>query len=111
MAKKRFYGVAGTNGYGVYNDYDKVLEAKPYVQGFRVKGFPYYREARTYATDTYKRLAYGRSDVCGTYDVRRMNRFYHRNPAREQKIQDRMCKEIVDKRLIKDCIVPFTVNI
>lgn len=41
MAKKRFYGVAGINGYGVYNDYGKVLESKPYIRGFKVKGFPF----------------------------------------------------------------------
>ena len=41
MAKKRFYGVAGTNGYGVFDDYGKVLKSRPYVKGFMLKGFPY----------------------------------------------------------------------
>ena len=38
MAKK-FYGIAGTNGYGVYDDYDKVLGSRKYVKGYKIKSF------------------------------------------------------------------------
>ena len=111
MAKKRFYGIAGMNGYGVYNDYNKVLEAKPYVKGFKLKGFTYYKEARNYAVNTYKQLAYGTTDICGTYNVKRMNRFYRKNPIREQKTHDRLYRERDDNNITKTLIAPFTVNI
>lgn len=35
----KFYAVAGFNGYGVYNDYEKVLESQQYIWGFKVKSF------------------------------------------------------------------------
>lgn len=110
MAKKRFYGVAGLNGYGVYNDYNKVLEAKPYIKSFMIKGFPYYQEARHYAINTYKNLAYGSSEICGIYNIKRMNRFYYKNPIREQSIQDRLHEKNNDNET-KTHIAPFTVNI
>lgn len=37
--KWKFYAVAGFNGYGVYNDYDKILDSKKYIIGFKVKSF------------------------------------------------------------------------
>ena len=106
MAKKRFYGVAGVNGYGVYNDYSKVLDSKSRINGFKVKGFPYYREARAYAINTYKQITYGSTDIYGTYNIKRLNRFYRKNPAREQNIQNRSH----DTSHAETRIVPFTIN-
>ena len=110
MAKKRFYGVAGTNGYGVYDDYNKVLEARPYIKGFMVKGFPYYKDAERYSIETYKRLVYGTIDVNGTYEIRRMNRFYRKNLVRGQK-NVRDYKKSGDVGLAEKRICPFSIVI
>lgn len=48
-----YYGVAGTNGYGVYNDYTKVLQSKPYIKKYKVKKFDTFIEARDYAIEMY----------------------------------------------------------
>lgn len=37
MKRKRYYGVAGTNGYGVYGDYDNVLISKLFITSFTMK--------------------------------------------------------------------------
>lgn len=111
MAKKRFYGVAGINGYGLYNDYGKVLESKPYIQGFMVKGFPYCLEAKMYAINTYKQLAYGATDINGSYEIKRMNRFYHKNPMRGQKCQGKTYKEKTDDNRSEKRIRPFFIGI
>ncbi len=49
----KFYAVAGFNGYGVYNDYRKVLESKKYIMGFKVKSFIDYGIALRYAKEMY----------------------------------------------------------
>lgn len=111
MAKKKFYGVAGINGYGVYNNYNKVLESRPYVKGFMVKGFPYCREAKIYAVDTYKQLAYGTADVNGTYEIRRINRFYHKNSIRGQKNYRNPSKRRYSESSVEKSICPFFIGI
>ena len=50
MAKK-FYAVAGTNGYGVYDDWGEVMRAKPHIKKFKNKGFDNYEEAEEFFTD------------------------------------------------------------
>lgn len=111
MAKKRFYGVAGINGYGVYNDYEKVLEARPYVRGFMVKGFPYFREAKTYAVDTYKQSVYGATDVDGTYEIKRMNRFYYKDPVHRQKRYGVSHRKSDEGSFTEKRICPFSIGI
>jgi len=111
MAKKRFYGVAGINGYGVYNDYEKVLEARPYVRGFMVKGFPYYREAKAYAVDTYKQSVYGATDVDGTYEIKRMNRFYYKDPVHRQKRYGVSHRKSDEGSFTEKRICPFSIGI
>lgn len=53
MKKKKYYGVTGTNGYGVYNDYTKVMLSKPYIKKYKVKSFGTFIEARNYAIETH----------------------------------------------------------
>lgn len=48
MAKFRFYGVYGFNGGGVYIDWGKCETAKPFISGFKVKGFRTKQEAIDY---------------------------------------------------------------
>lgn len=111
MAKKRFYGVAGSNGYGVYNDYERVLRAKPYVRGFLVKGFPYYKEAERYAVDAYKQSVYGTIDIDITYEIKRMNRFYYKNKVSRQTRHVRSYRKNDGESLVEERICPFSIGI
>ncbi|MFI3172203.1 MAG: viroplasmin family protein [Eubacteriales bacterium] len=51
MKKEKYYGVAGTNGCGVYDDYSKAEDARCYIKGFKVKKFNDYDEAKEWAQD------------------------------------------------------------
>lgn len=81
--KWKFYAVAGFNGYGVYNDYDKVLESKEYINGFKVKSFIDKGAAQRYAKQKYYEMQIQRYHIF--HPVRRdneyggMNWFYRMN--------------------------------
>lgn len=54
--EKKFYGIAGTNGYGVYDDYEKVLKSRGYIKEYKVKSFKNLIDAKRYAVETYESL-------------------------------------------------------
>ena len=55
--KKKFYAVYGSNGLGIYTDYDKVLMAKKYLgKGFKVKGYADRKEACVDCINGYNNL-------------------------------------------------------
>lgn len=76
--KKKFYAVAGINGYGVYDNYKGVLKNREYVKSHRVKGFQTYAEAETYAYDTYSKLQEGQPDFYRIEKIDRINWFFRR---------------------------------
>lgn len=51
-----FYGVAGRNGLGVYNNYDDVKKSQKYLKGFRNKAFKTFREAELFAIEEHEIL-------------------------------------------------------
>lgn len=53
MKKKKYYAVAGFNGYGVYDNYDKVLRSRKYITGFKEKVFYNRKTAWKYARKFY----------------------------------------------------------
>lgn len=113
MAKRRFYGISGTNGYGVFDDYNKVLEQKPYIRGFKIKGFRYYNEAESYAINTFKQLVYGKSDAIKVHEIRRINRFYHGSFSRKQIRRNSFfdTHAINNNSASKPLICPFSIGI
>jgi hypothetical protein len=50
---KKYYGLAGKNGYGVYHDYDKLTEARIYIRASRIKGFDSFEEAKEWVEDQF----------------------------------------------------------
>ena len=61
--RKKYYGVAGENGYGVFDDYDKVLESRKYLQRkYRCKSQKTFEEAKEWAEDTLMELRDGEFD-------------------------------------------------
>lgn len=79
----KFYAVAGFNGYGVYNDYDKVLKSKKYINGFKVKSFIDKGAASRYAKQTYYEMQIQRYHIFHPVRLDNeyggMNWFYHMN--------------------------------
>lgn len=78
MKKKIYYGVAGINGYGVYDDHDSVLISKPFITSFTMKGFHDFDEAKVFAVDMYR---YMQDELFGIYEIEELeekNWFYRR---------------------------------
>ena len=53
---KRYYAVAGSNAYGVMDDYERALAVNVYVRNFKVKKFSSFKDAKEYAEDMYLEL-------------------------------------------------------
>ena len=77
--RKNYYAVVGVNGYGVYNDYEKVLASHPYIKNYKCKGVKTYEEAVEQAFQMFH-------EIRGPITVRKvlepigsLNWFYHVN--------------------------------
>ena len=53
--KKRiyYYGVAGINGYAVYTDYDRALDAQNFLYASRIKKYLTFEDAKFWATERF----------------------------------------------------------
>lgn len=80
MKRRKYYGVAGSNGYGVYDNYDRVLKSRPFVTAFTVKKFKDFDEAKVFALDEYDRLQDGELGSYEIEDINEKNWFYRRKP-------------------------------
>ena len=54
--RKNYYAIAGVNGYGAYNNYDKVLATHPFVKKYKCKGTNTVEEAKELAIQMYREL-------------------------------------------------------
>ena len=45
MSKPNYYGVYGKNRAGIYNSYDKLQVSRRYIEGFKLKGFLFKKDA------------------------------------------------------------------
>lgn len=109
MAKKRFYGVAGSNGYGVYDDYDRVLKTRPFVTEFTIKKFNDFNEAKVFALDGYERLQDGTLGLYDIEDINEKNWFYRRKLIDTSSGKTEYAPGIGTD--VKQNIRPFTVGI
>lgn len=107
--RRMYYGVAGSNGYGVYNDYDRVLDSRPFITEFTIKKFKDFDEAKAFALDEYERLQDG---ALGSYEIEELDKknwFYRR------KLIDRSTGSRGDmsgiRTDVKERICPFTIGI
>lgn len=76
MGKVKYYGVAGSNGYGVYNDYDRVLESRIHIKKFRNKKFDNFEDAKRWATDTFYEIQNDFFVVVDQVEIESLNWFY-----------------------------------
>ena len=56
MYPKVFYSVCGTNGLGVFTNYEKLMESKTYLREFKCKKHKTYLDAKTYAIQLFNDL-------------------------------------------------------
>lgn len=78
MKKIKYYGIAGVNAYGVYNDYEEVKKSRKYIAAFKNKRFDNFEDAKKWAQETYEGL---QPDYCWDYqiaEIRKMNWCYYR---------------------------------
>lgn len=54
--KKKYYGVVGVNGYGIFDDYEKVLAVRKYLKKFKVKRDSNLEKIKTWTEDMYYEL-------------------------------------------------------
>ena len=54
--RKKFYAVWGTNGVGVYNDWNEVLCARPYLKNFHSEKYDNFKDAERKALWEYNLL-------------------------------------------------------
>ncbi len=90
MARKKYYGVAGANGYGVYDKYQRVLDSRPFITKFTIKSFRDFSEAKTFAINTYEEF---QNEEIGSYEIEKIdekNWFYYRKPIEKAGVQGPM---------------------
>lgn len=89
--KNKYYAIYGSNGLGIYTDYDKVLMAKPYIgKGFKVKGYVSREEACAECIDGYNDL---QSDIEGCYmlnSLEKNNFTIYRKQIRQLNVEGRV---------------------
>ena len=69
MKKQKYYGIAGVNAYGVYDDYEKVLESRQYIAKFKNRRFDDFEEAKEWAEWMYEEL---QADSSIDYDIKEL---------------------------------------
>ncbi len=78
MKKEKFYGVAGVNAYGVYNDYEKVCKSRRFIAKFKTKKFNEFESAKHWAEDTYEELQRGFYYDYEIPEITKLNWCYYR---------------------------------
>lgn len=73
-----FYGVAGLNGYGVYDDYEKVLKTRPFVKKYKVKRFADFNQAEEYANEMYQSMQCDANKFYKIDSISDLNWFYRK---------------------------------
>lgn len=96
---RKYYGVAGTRGYGVYNNWNQAKSARRYTPHYKVKSEKDFDKAKEYAKDKFDELQNGRKDGFYIEDITSVNVFYTK--------RDMSYEEYREKMLIK----PFTINL
>lgn len=70
--------MAGTNGYGVYDDHDSILISRPFIRSFTMKSSQDLDEAKAFAVDTYRYLQDGTFWIYEIGELEKKNWSYRR---------------------------------
>lgn len=96
---RKYYGVAGTRGYGVYTNWNQAKSARRHTPQYKVKGEKDFDKAKAYAKDKFDELQNGRKDGFYIEDITSVNVFYTK--------RDVAYEEYREKMFVK----PFTINL
>ena len=96
---RKYYGVAGTRGYGVYTNWNQAKSARRHTPQYKVKGEKDFDKAKAYAKDKFDELQNGRKDRFHIEDITSVNVFYTK--------RDVSYEEYREKMFVK----PFTINL
>ena len=70
---RKYYGVAGTRGYGVYTNWNQAKSARRHTPQYKVKGEKDFDKAKAYAKDKFDELQNGRKDRFYIEDITSVN--------------------------------------
>lgn len=73
--KKKYYGVYGLNGFGIYQDYTKLKNSLEYLCNYEIEEFDSMTKARSYARGNYARINY--LSKCSPKNGYRLNHMYY----------------------------------
>lgn len=76
--KRKYYGVAGVNGYGVYDDYEKALVSRMYIKSCKVKKWGNFELAKEWAEQTYQDLQLNDWQEYRIEKIEKVNWVYYR---------------------------------
>lgn len=78
---RKYYGVAGTRGYGVYTNWNQAKSARRHTPQYKVKGEKDFDKAKAYAKDKFDELQNGRKDRFYIEDITSVNVFYNQDSS------------------------------
>lgn len=81
--RKKYYAVAGVNAYGVYDNYEKVMESSRYIACFKCKKFDSFEDAKDAAEDMYWDMQGKNLDMYSISEIKRINRCYFRKKCED----------------------------
>jgi len=79
MKSKKYYALAGTNAYGVYTNWGRVVHDRDFVSKHKFKKFGTFESAKTYAEQVYDKFQCGAEE--GEYcidEIKEVNILYQR---------------------------------
>ena len=76
--KEKYYGVAGVNGYGVYDDYEKAMKSRLYIKCWQIKKMKSFVLAKGWAEDMYQNLQPDNWQEYSIQEIERVNWAYYR---------------------------------
>ena len=82
MKSKKYYALAGTNAYGVYTNWGRVVHDRDFVSKHKFKKFGTFESAKTYAEQVYDKFQCGAEE--GEYcidEIKEVNILYQRRDS------------------------------
>lgn len=55
---RKYYGIYGTNGFGIFSDYETALNTRRYLSKFKIQRFDCFEDAACYAATGYNEFVY-----------------------------------------------------
>lgn len=76
--KENYYGVAGVNGYGVYDAYETAVVSKRYMPCWKIKKQKSFELAKEWAEQTYQDLQLNHWQGYKIEEIEKVNWVYYR---------------------------------